>query len=434
MQVSVESTSGLGRKLKVTLPAQRFQDSYQARIRDAAKSANLRGFRPGKVPTQVIEQRYGAQLRGDVAMDLVRESLAKSMDEQKLRPAATPNVSIQSASIKEDFVFEATFDVYPEVGTVDVSTLAVERETSSITDADIDQMLENLKLQRRSWSEVERAAQAGDLVTFELSVEVAAKRVPAEGSERGATILGSGAVFADIDAALTGMSGGEEKSFDLNYPADFRDADVAGQTGKAHAKALTVKEPKLPEVDADFIRSFGVASGDADEFRSEIRANLERELAASLSSRLRAEVVGKLVAAYADFELPASMIEQEAKSLRTQTVENARRNGNQVSTEPPLEGFMAAAAQRVRAGILLEEIARQNELSLDPQRVNAAIAAVASTYEDPSEVLALYRKDQQLANALRARVMEEQVADWIAGHAQTTERPVTFAEILKARG
>ena len=232
MQVSVESTSGLGRKMKVILPAQRFQDSYQARIRDTAKSANLRGFRPGKVPVQVIEQRYGAQLRGDVAMELVRESLAKSMDEQNLRPAATPNVSIQSASAKEDFVFEATFDVYPEVGTVDVSALVVERETSSITDADVDQMIDNLKLQRRSWTEVERAAQASDLVSFELSVEVAGKRIPAVDAERGATIVGSGAVFADIDAALAGMHAGENKSFDLNYPADFRDAEVAGQVGK----------------------------------------------------------------------------------------------------------------------------------------------------------------------------------------------------------
>ena len=153
-----------------------------------------------------------------------------------------------------------------------------------------------------------------------------------------------------------------------------------------------------------------------------------------MSTRLRAEVVSKLVNAYSGFELPVSMIEQEAKALRSQAVENARRNGAQITSEPPLDGFMENAAQRVRAGILLEEISRQNQLALDPQRVSAAIAAVASTYEDPSEVLALYRKDERLANSLRARVMEEQVADWIAGHAQTTERSVTFAEILKARG
>lgn len=434
MQVSVESTSGLGRKMTVTLPAQRFQDSYQARIRDTAKSANLRGFRPGKVPTQVIEQRFGAQMRGDVAMELVRESLSKSLDEQQLRPAATPSVTITTASASDDFVFEATFDVYPELGSIDVSGLEVDRETSSITEADIAQMVDNLKLQRRSWSEVERSAQAADLVSFELSVQVEDKRIPAEGAERGATILGSGAVFADIDTALTGMVAGGEKAFELSYPADFRDADVAGKTGQAQARVLTVKEPKLPEVDAEFIRSFGVASGDAEEFDREIRANLERELAQSLSARLRAEVVAKLIAAHADFELPASMIEQEAKALRSQAVENARRSGAQVNAEPPLEGFVAAAAQRVRAGILMEEIARQNQISLDPQRVNAAVAAVASTYEDPAEVLALYRKDERLASALRARVMEEQVADWIASHARTSDREVSFADILKARG
>lgn len=434
MQVSVESTSGLGRRMKVVLPAQRFQDSYQARVRDTAKSANLRGFRPGKVPTNVIEQRFGAQLRGDVAMELVRESLALSMDQEKLRPAATPNVVIQSASPQDDFVFEATFDVYPEVGSIDVSTLDVVHETSAITDADVDQMIDNLKLQRRSWTEVERAAQAGDLVSFELSVTVAGKRIPAEGAERGATILGSGAVFADIETALTGTTAGHEASFTLNYPADFRDADVAGQAGAAQVKVLAVKEPSLPAVDADFVRSFGVASGDEAEFRREIRANLERELAAALSARLRSEVVNKLVAAHASFELPGMMVEAEAKALRSQAVENARRNGAQVPVEPPLDGFMEGAARRVRAGILLEELARQNDIKLDPARVSQAISAIASTYEDPAEVLALYRKDERLAASLRSRVMEEQVADWVAGKAQTTQREVSFAEILKARG
>lgn len=434
MQVSVESTSGLGRKLKVEVPASQFLSSYQTRVRDLAKTAKIQGFRPGKVPTQVIEQRYGNKLREEVTMDLIRDSLGTSLDEQKLRPAATPSVTIQSASAQSGVSFEATFDVYPEVGPVEVKDLAIIRENSAIGDEDIDRMIESLKLQRRTWNEVSRGATAGDLVTFELSVEVSGKRVPVEGAERGATIVGSGAVFADIDQALVGMVADENKQFALNYPADFRDPEAAGQTGAASIKVLAVKEAQLPEVDAGFIRSFGVAEGEMDAFRREIRANLERELAAALSARLRAEVLTRLSEAYAGFELPPSMVEQEAKSLRTQAVANAKRNGNQVNEEPPLDGYMEAAARRVRAGILLEEIARQNQLSLDPQRVNAAIMAIASTYEDPSEVIAMYRKDERLLAGLRSRVMEEQVADWVASHASTTDKHVSFAEIVQARG
>lgn len=434
MQVSLESTSGLGRKLKVEVPASLFLTSYQSRVKDLAKTANLHGFRKGKVPTQVIEQRYGGQLRSEVTMDLVRDSLGQALNAQQLRPAATPNVSILSASDQSGVSFEAAFDVYPEVGTVETQGLKIVRETSEITDADIERMLDSLKVQRRSWTEVERVAGAGDLVTFEMSVDVAGKRIPAEGAERGATILGSGAVFADIDAALTGMGAGESKEFALNYPADFRDADVAGQTGQAAVKVLAVKEAKVPEVDAAFIRSFGVADGELGTFRSEIRANLERELAAALSARLRAEVVSRLIEAHSGFELPSTMIDQEARFLRQQAVENARRNGAQINEEPALDGFMEGAARRVRAGILLEEIARQNQLKLDPQRVSAALAAIASTYEDPSEVIAMYRKDEKLLAGLRARVMEEQVADWVADHADTTLKAVTFAEIVQARG
>lgn len=434
MQVSLESTSGLGRKLKVDVPASLFLTNYQTRVRDLTKTANLKGFRKGKVPAQVIEQRYGGQLRSEVTMDLVRDSLGEALREQQLRPAATPNVSILSASDQGGVSFEAAFDVYPEVGTIETKGLQIVRETSEIVDADIERMLDSLKLQRRSWTEVERAAAAGDLVTFEMSVSVAGKRIPAEGAERGATILGSGAVFADIDAALTGLVAGDAKEFALNYPADFRDADVAGQTGQAAVKVLTVKEAKVPEVDAAFIRSFGVSDGEMGTFRSEIRSNLERELAAALSARLRAEVVTRLIEANGSFELPASMIEQEAKFLRQQAVENARRNGAQINEEPALEGFMEGAARRVRAGILLEEIARQNQLKLDPQRVSAALAAIASTYEDPTEVISMYRKDEKLLAGLRARVMEEQVADWVADHANTTAKPVTFAEIVQSRG
>lgn len=421
----------LGRKLSISLPPEAYSVAISKRLSELSKSVSLKGFRPGKVPVSVIEQRFGAQVRSEVAQELVRDALGNSIQQHSLRLAVDPAVRFVNPPSLASFEFEAEFDVMPEIGTVDVANLQVTRVVSQIDDADIDRMIENLRLQRRTWRDVERAAGKGDLVAFEMAVTVDGERFPAEGVERAATVIGSGVVVPEVEAALEGRSAGDQFEASFSYPETHRDPKVAGKTAQAEVRVVQVQEPVLPEVDADFVRSFGVYDGEVDTFRREVRNNLEREMRGALSQRLRVEVINRLIAAYPDFDLPAAMVQSEAQRLRAMAIQQAKNQGAKLEQEPELDVFMNDARARVRGGLLMGEVAQQNSLKLDQRRVRDAIEVIASTYEDPGSVIKMYREDQRLMAAVQERVMEEQVAEWIADRAQTTDEPRAFVDLLK---
>ncbi|MEO6170018.1 MAG: trigger factor [Lysobacter sp.] len=431
MQVSVESLGALERRMTFSLPADRYESEVSGRLREISRGARIKGFRPGKIPPKVIEQRFGPQVRAEVIDGLVRESFGSAVREQSLQIAGNPNIEPASDQ-SDELAYVATFELVPDFGDVDVSKLKIVRSTSEVQDADLDTMVENLRLQRRSWNVVERGAQDGDAVELETYSTVGDERMPAEGAERGTTVIGSGGMLPAIEAQLKGMQAGEQKDVDVAFPADWRVPALAGKTVVVNLKVGKVSEPHLPEIDADFIKSFGIRSGDADQFRADIRSNLERELKGALMGRLRREVSEQLVAAYADIEMPPKLVENEARDLVAQAAEQARRQGR--NAEVPADAhlqFMDAARKRVLVGLLVGEVARRNELKLDPQRVNETLNLIASTYEEPQEVIQLYRNDRQLMSGLQGRVMEEQVIDWIAERAEHTEQPLAFADAIR---
>lgn len=431
MQVSVESVGNLERRMTLRVPTEHVESRIGGRLREIARSAQIKGFRPGKVPPKVIEQRYGAQVRGEVVDELLQQGFDQAVRENALRLAGNPMIEPAEDAGEGELAYVATFEIVPDFGDIDVTTLQVVRNTAEITEDDIDRMIENLRLQRRSWTLVNRPAQAGDAVDLETWSLIDGERLPAEGAERGVTMIGSGAMFAEIENALVGMSAGEEKSLTVGFPADWRVPQLAGRQAEVHVKVEAISEPSLPEVDADFIRSFGVKSGELPKFRAEIRANLERELKGALMSRLRREVGEQLIAAYAHVEMPPRVVENEARAMLAQTVDQARRQGRQL--DPPADAwreFLDPARKRVTVALLVGEIARRNELSLDPRRVNETLRLIASTYEEPQQVIDLYRNDRQLMAGLQNRVMEEQVIDWIAERAAHTDKPLSFQEAI----
>jgi len=431
MQVSVESLGALERRMTFSLPADQLASVVDGRLREIARGAKIKGFRPGKVPAKVIEQRFGPQVRAEVLDGMLRESFGNAIRDNALQIAGNPQIS-PASDTAEDLAYVATFEVVPDFGDIDVSKLAVVRHTAEVGDADIEAMIENLRLQRRTWNPVDRAAQDGDAVEIETWSLAGGERLPAEGVERGATVLGSGNMFAAIESALQGMKAGDEKTIDVEFPADWRVPQFAGQTVQVHLTATKVSEPVLPVVDAEFIKSFGIRSGDDAQFRADIRSNLERELKGALMTRLRREVGEQLIAAYTHVEMPPKLVESEARSMAYQALEQARRQGQQV--DMPVDGhvtFMEPARKRVLVGLLVGEIARRNQLLLDPKRVNETLKLIASTYEEPQQVIELYRNDQQLMSGLQARVMEEQVIDWIAERAQHTEQALSFSDAIR---
>ena len=431
MQVSVESTGNLERRMTLRLPAEQIEAQVGGRLREISRTVRIKGFRPGKVPAKVVEQRYGAQVRAEVLDGLLRDGFDSAVRDNALRIAGSPRIEPGSDAGGE-LAYIATFEVVPEFGEIDVSKLQVVRPTAEISDADIERMIENLRLQRRTWSVVTRPAQEGDAVNVATWSQVGDERIPAEGAERGVAVIGAGVMYADIERALVGMSAGEEKTVDVAFPAEWRVPALAGKTAQVHLAVDQVAEPVLPEVDAAFIRGFGVKSGDPEQFRADIRSNLERELKGALMGRLRRTVGEQLVAAYAHVEMPPRLVEMEARQMAMQVAEQARRQG-QMAEPPAPEQFLDAARKRVLVGLLVGEVARRNELRLDPRRVNETLRLIASTYEEPQQVIDLYRNDPQLMAGLQNQVMEEQVIDWIAERAQHTEQPLSFQEAISAQ-
>jgi trigger factor len=432
MQVSVENTGNLERRITFRVPTERLDTQVGGRLREIARTARIKGFRPGKVPAKVIEQRFGQQVRAEILDGLLREGLDEAVRDNALRLAGAPRIEPSTEAGEKELAYVATFEVVPDFGEIDVAKLQVIRNTSEVTEADIDRMIENLRLQRRTWSAVTRAAQAGDAVDVETWSLIGDDRLPGEGVERGVTVIGSGGMYPDVENALAGLKKDEEKSVEVTFPADWRVPQLAGKTAQVHLKAEQVSEAVLPEVDADFIKSFGVKSGEIDQFRADIRTNLERELKGALMNRLRREVGEQLVAAYASVEMPPKLVENEARSMLQQDVEQARRRGQQVELpEDAHTPYLDAARKRVLVGLLVGEVARRNELRLDPKRLNETMRLIASTYEEPDQVIELYRNDPQLMSGLQNRVMEEQVIDWIAERAQHTEQPLTFQEAIQ---
>jgi trigger factor len=422
MQVSIENVGKLGRKLTVRLPAQELEDKVRSRIQETGRSARLKGFRPGKVPTKVIEQRFGRQIRGEVLSEMIGSSFQQAVTQEKLRPAVQPAIQTTGTPTNGEIEYTATFEVMPEVGKIDISGLEIVKPTASVTDADIDQMIETLRQQRRTFAPVERPAGDGDMVLFEYAAEANGVRHPGTGFDRVGTILGSGAFLAEVESALVGRKTGDEFTADATFPAGFREPLLAGKTAKVEVRVMRVQEPHLPEVDDAFVASFGIREGGLQQFRADVRANLERELKGVLMSRLKGNTAEKLVDAFPEIELPQAMVENDARALAQQ----ANAPGADAFVQ-----FLPAARRRVAAGFLLAELGRQNEVALDSRRVSEALATIASTYEEPEKVVELYTRDPQLMQGLQSRVMEDQVVEWVAEHAKLTEQPLTFNEVMR---
>ena len=433
MQVSVENVGKLERRLTVRIPAGDYESQVKARLAEVARNVRLKGFRPGKIPPKVIEQRFGSQVRGEAISELIRTTFQEAVGQQNLRPAMAPEINTTGEPADGQIEYTATFEVLPDVGQVDVGKLAIVRPVAQVADVDVDAMIETLRQQRRAWTPVERAAQAGDMILFEYSAQAGDVRHPAEGADRSGTILGSGAMTAELEQQLVGHASGEQLAFDMTFPANFRVTALAGQPARVDVRISRVQESRLPDVDDAFIAQFGIQEGGMDKFRADVRANLERELKGVLTSRLKADVVQKLVDAYPALELPQRMVDNEARSLAEQAKAQAAQHGQATVASVP-DSFLGMARRRVAAGVLVGEIARQNGVRLDNRRVAEALASIASTYEEPQQVVELYQRDPNLMSSLQNRVLEDQVADWIAEHAQTTEQQLTFTEAMRPNG
>ena len=326
-----------------------------------------------------------------------------------------------------DLTFSAVVEVYPELETIDVSNLELERPDAEVNDADVENMLETLRKQRAEWVPVERAPSSGDQVLVEYSATVGDTRVPEEGEQRVAIIMGDSG-FESLESAVEGLKTGESKSAQLTFPENYRESALAGKAAEVELTVKSISETEIPEVDEEFIRSFGVESGTIDDLRTEIRANLERELKQARNSVMKVNLIDSLIENHPDLEVPESRVRHEAMSMASQALGQKPED----LQAQHVELFMEAAGRRVRGGLLLAELARQNDIRIDADRVREAIDSVADTYEEPEEVRHMYYGHQQLLQQVENTVLEEQVVDWVMDHAAVSPVQMAFDDVIEA--
>ncbi len=429
MQVSVESGEGLVKRLLVNLPADKVNELVDAKLKEAARTVRMDGFRPGKVPLRMVKQRYGQQIRQDVYGELIQSSFYEAATQENLRPVGEPSIELREEEAEGGLAYTATFEVMPELEVADLSALEIKRPVTEVTDEDIDRMIEKLREQRTEWNDVDRAAQDGDRVTLDFTGIMDGEAFEGGSANDIPLVLGSGTMIPGFEEGLVGLKAGDEKTLELKFPEDYRVEHLAGKDVSFEVKVKAVAEPRLPEVDGAFIKALGVEEGTEEALRKEIRENMEREVRQKVKSRTKEAVMDALLAAN-EFDVPAAMVSQEAQALKQQTQQEMAQAGQQSTVDLPVSVFEPQAERRVKLGLLVGELIRSNEMEVDQTRVDEAIAEQAATFEDPDEVINWYKENPQARSSVENVVMEDQVVDLILEKARVEDEHLSFDELL----
>jgi trigger factor len=428
MQVSVENTSALERRMTIAVPAERVENEVNKRLQQTAKRAKVAGFRPGKVPMSVIRQRFEADARQEAFGDLVQASFYEAIVEQKLNPAGAPAVEPKSFEKGKDLEFVAIFEVFPEFTVAGFDSINVERLSAEVADADLDNMLEVLRKQNTRFEAVERAAQNDDQVNIDFVGKVDGE-VFAGGSAKGTQlVLGSGRMIPGFEDGLVGAKAGEERVVNVTFPEDYQNLDLAGKAAEFTITVNSVSAPALPELNEEFFAQFGIKESTLEGFRTEVRKNMERELRQAIKTKVKNQVMDGLLAAN-PIEVPKALLENEVNRLRVQAVQQF--GGNIKPEQLPAELFEEQAKRRVVLGLIVAEVVKQFDLKPDEGKVREMIEEMASAYQEPEQVISWYYKNDQQLNEVRSVVLEEQVVDTVLQKATVTDKSVSYEEAVK---
>jgi trigger factor len=430
MQVSVESGEGLERRMTVELPAEQVDEKVVARLKQIAKTTKMDGFRPGKVPLSEVRKRYQEQVRQEVFGELVQSSYFEAISSEKLQPAGYPSIEPVERDPEQGMAYTAIFEVMPEISLNDLSGITIERPVVEVKDADLEEMIERLRGQRVTWNEVERAAKTGDQTTINFKGFIEGEAFDGGSANGVALVLGSKSMIDGFEDGLVGASAGDNRTLELKFPDEYQVDTLAGKMATFEVEITAVAEPVLPEVDAEFVQAFGVASGDIDEFRKEIRANLERERDDKVRNVLKKQVMDALLEVN-PVEVPESMVKQESEAMLEQTKANMAQSGHDSSKlDLPASLFEDQARRRVSLGLIVSELVKDKEIKLDEERVRARVEEVAQGYDDPQEVIDYYYSNEQQLAGVQNIVIEEQVVDWVVEQAKVEEQEMALDALV----
>ena len=434
MQVSIETTSGLERRLTVGVPATRVDQEVDVRLQKAAKNVRLPGFRPGKVPMKVMRQRFGAGVRQEVLGEVMSQSFQEAVVQEKLRPAGQPSIEPRNLEAGKDLEYVATFEVFPEVEPVEMSGFEVERPQAEVTDEDIDNIIEVFRKQRGSWEVAERAAQEGDKVNIDYAGTRDGEPFEGGSAEGSDLELGSGRMIPGFEDGIVGMSAGEEKTLALSFPEDYHSEDLKGAAVEFKVTLNSVSELELAPLDEELFKSYGVEEGGEEQFRKEVGQNMTRELKNAVESRVKQQVMDAVIDHNESLEVPKALIAQEVDALRQQMFQQFGGAGaNQdldLKSLLPDDMFTDNATRRVKLGLLLSEMIGKYELAADADKVRETIEEMASTYEEPEEVINWYYSNQEQLASIESKVLEDQVVEKLLENANIVDKACSYQEAI----
>ncbi|WP_200782880.1 trigger factor [Klebsiella variicola] len=431
MQVSVETTQGLGRRVTITIAADSIENAVKSELVNVAKKVRIDGFRKGKVPMNVVAQRYGASVRQDVLGDLMSRHFVDAIIKEKINPAGAPNYVPGEYKLGEDFTYAVEFEVYPEVelqGLQGLDAIEVEKPVVEVTDADVDTMLETLRKQQATWKDKDGAVDAEDRVTIDFTGSVDGEEFEGGKASDFVLAMGQGRMIPGFEDGIKGHKAGEEFTIDVTFPEEYHAENLKGKAAKFVINLKKVEERELPELTEEFIKRFGVEDGSVAGLRAEVRKNMERELKGAVRNRVKSQAIEGLVKAN-EIDVPAALIDSEIDVLRRQAAQRFGGNEKQ-ALELPRELFEEQAKRRVVVGLLLGEVIRTNELKADEERVKGLIEEMASAYEDPSEVVEFYSKNKELMDNMRNVALEEQAVEAVLAKAKVSEKATSFNELM----
>lgn len=429
MQVSVETTSNIERRMTIGVPAQEIDAAVQKRLQDTARTARLNGFRPGKVPMSVVKRRFGASVRQEIVGEVMRDKYVKALEEQDISPAGWPEFEPKIMEEGKDLEFVAIFEVMPEIVVGDLSKVSVEKPVAEVTDKDIDTMIDNLRRQQATMKTVKRKSKNKDIVTIDFKGSVDGEEFEGGAAEGHRLTLGSGQMIPGFEKAIVGAKAEEELEIEVTFPEDYQNEELAGKPARFEIKVHKVEEPQLPELNAELFEKFGIEAEDEETFLAEVQKNMTRELKQAVSTKVKNDVIDGLVG-ITEVDLPQALIDQEIDRLRQDAVQ---RFGGQVDFQQlPKEIFQDQAIRRVKIGLLFQEIVKQNDLKAESAQVDEKIQEIASTYEEPEEVVTHFSSNPEQRAQIESTVLEDAVVDFVLAQAQVTETKMSYEDAVKA--
>ena len=429
MQVSVEETGSLERRLNVAVPQDRIEKEVQSRLQRLSRTAKVKGFRPGKVPMKVVAQQYGKQVRDEVVGEVIQSSYFEAVNQEKLQPAGMPTIEPKVMEEGKDLEYTATFEVMPKVELAEVAGVKLEKTVAEVTDEDLEKMMESLRQQRASWKEVKRKAKKGDRLNIDFKGTIDGEEFSGNSGKDVPITIGSGRMIEGFEKGLTGAKAGEELTLDLQFPEDYAHKEVAGKPVQFQITVNKVEAPELPEIDEEFAKSFGIGDGSLDSLRQEVRQNMEREMKQAVSARNKQVAMDKLMELN-KLEVPAALVDQEAESLKRQMMQQMYTPQGKSGVDLDASMFKEQAERRVSLGLVLSELIKAKGIKVSEEQLRAKVEEIASTYERPEEVVNWYFADKKRLSEIESLALEDAVVDWVFGQGDVSELKSSFDEVM----